>query len=159
MASWQNLVIPASLRHKVLQIAQAVYEHAECVDIPSSFDPWWYNPSLSYQVQGDSPQPSIVILNLREGLAEDPIMNTHFMINMNTFNIHDKFQNERFPVPQEVAEHLQELRQYVVDHVRRKKEEGDARRAREALEKKKEEERRVKQVEVRVFLISSTYRT
>jgi len=37
------------------------------------------------------PEPSIVILNLQEGQPDNPVMDTHFMINLNTQQIHDKF--------------------------------------------------------------------
>jgi hypothetical protein len=39
------------------------------------------------------PELSITILNLQEGQPDNPAMDTHFMINLNTQQIHDKFQD------------------------------------------------------------------
>ena len=39
------------------------------------------------------PQLSIIILNLQEGQPDNPAMDTHFMINLNMQQIHDKFQD------------------------------------------------------------------
>ncbi|KAG1725822.1 hypothetical protein EDD22DRAFT_853635 [Suillus occidentalis] len=52
----------------------------------------------------------IYILNLREGESDYPNMDTHFMINLNTMRVHDKFQDHRFPVPQEILSVLGQLK-------------------------------------------------
>jgi hypothetical protein len=39
------------------------------------------------------PKLSITILNLQEGQPDNPAMDTHCMINLNTQQIHDKFQD------------------------------------------------------------------
>jgi hypothetical protein len=38
-------------------------------------------------------EQSIIIWNPQEGQPDNPAMDTHFMINLNTQQIHDKFQD------------------------------------------------------------------
>ncbi|KAG2118640.1 hypothetical protein DEU56DRAFT_138468 [Suillus clintonianus] len=76
-------------------------------------------------------------------------MNTHFMINLNTMRFHDKFQDHRFSVPQEILSVLGELREYVRRVVRSRWEAGEARK-REAA-RRHEQEREEQQNRVQAF--------
>lgn len=60
-------------------------------------------------------------MNLREGQPDNPAKDTHFMINLNTFWIHDKFKDERFHAPPEISEDLSYLKNYVHQHVRKQR--------------------------------------
>ena len=84
MPRWQNISIDVGLRPVVLRVMKAVYRNFDPIHEPAAIDPWWHSPSLSYQVEQGASEPSIVILNLREGQPDNPAMDTHFMINMNT---------------------------------------------------------------------------
>ncbi|KAG1881006.1 hypothetical protein F4604DRAFT_1578369, partial [Suillus subluteus] len=97
----------------VVQVMQCIYSTVNPERPPPfTVDNWWHSLSLSYQVDESGREPSIVILNLREGEPDQPTMNTHFMINLNTMRVHDKFQDHRFPAPQEILSVLGELREY-----------------------------------------------
>ncbi|KAG2144408.1 uncharacterized protein EDB93DRAFT_1087715, partial [Suillus bovinus] len=110
---------------------------------PFTVDCWWHSLSLSYQVEESGREPSIVILNLREGQPDQPEMDTHFTINFNTMRFHDKFQDHRFPVPQEILSVLGQLREYVRNIVRSRWEAKEAQKRETArrLEKEREEQR------------------
>jgi hypothetical protein len=97
---------------------KAVYRNSDPAHMVSGIDHWWHSPSLSYQVEKGAAEPSIVILNFREGQPDHPAMDTHFMINMNTQRIHDKFKDQRFPAPPEILEDLETLRNCVCQEVR-----------------------------------------
>jgi hypothetical protein len=100
---------------------KAVYRDFDPVHEPSSIDHWWHSPSLSYQVEQGASEPSVVILNLREGQPDNPAMDTHFMINLNTQRIHDKFKDVRFAAPADTLGDLETLRNHVRQEVRSKK--------------------------------------
>ncbi|KII88165.1 hypothetical protein PLICRDRAFT_41303 [Plicaturopsis crispa FD-325 SS-3] len=123
MTGWKNIAIDEQPSHplcpKVLQVMQAVYRQADSLNVPAAIDHWWFSPSISYQVDPASLEPSIVIINLREGQPDQPAMDNHFMINLNTKRVHDKFKDERFSAPPEILGVLEEIRTYVVDSVRR----------------------------------------
>src|SRR5262249_39743659 len=61
----------------VLRIMQCVYRQFHPSRVPVEIDHWWFSASLSYQVDGETQQPKI-ILNLREGESDYPAMDTHF---------------------------------------------------------------------------------
>ncbi|KAG0701787.1 hypothetical protein DFH29DRAFT_925377 [Suillus ampliporus] len=119
MPEWESIIFddPTSehaMLPRVVQVMKCIYSTVDpALSPPSTVDTWWHSLSLSYQVGSSGREPSIVILNLREGEADDPIMSTHFMINLNTMRVHDKFMNHRFPVPQEILSVLEGLREYV----------------------------------------------
>jgi hypothetical protein len=56
------------------------------------------------------PELSIIILNLQEGQPDNPAMDTHFMINLNTQQIHDKFQDMQSAAPTNCLGDLQTIR-------------------------------------------------
>jgi hypothetical protein len=120
MPCWQNISIGVGLRPIVLRVMKAVYRNFDPIHEPAVIDHWWHSPSLSYQVEQGASEPSIVILNLREGQPDNPAMDTHFMINMITQQIHNKFKDERFPTPNEILGDLEILRNHVRQHVRSK---------------------------------------
>lgn len=132
MPRWQNISLDPGedvhhLRPRVLRITQSVYRQLDPGRIPHGLDHWWNTPSISYQVEGDASKPSIVILNLREGQPDCPAIDTHFMINLNTFRIHDKFQDQRYPVPPDAVEDLtfvKDLVYRVVKSAKERREEG-----------------------------------
>jgi hypothetical protein len=49
--------------------------------------------ALEEMQQGLTSQTEHHHLNLQEGQPDNPAMDTHFMINLNTQQIHDKFQD------------------------------------------------------------------
>ncbi|KAG2363447.1 hypothetical protein BDR07DRAFT_1483695 [Suillus spraguei] len=101
----------------VVQVMQCIYRAVDPQSpIPSTVDKW-RSLSLSYKVQLEDPgyAPSIVILNLQEG-----VMNTRFMIDLNSMHIHDKLRDHHLSVPQEIIPTLKELRDYVGRIVRAK---------------------------------------
>lgn len=122
MSPWNNVVFDEEdpMAQTVLRVMQVVYRHFDPFHQPAEIDPWLFSPSLSYQVDEGSSEPSIIILNLREGLPDYLAMNTHFMINLNTSRIHDKFKDIRFPCPVEITSELEELRHIVRSEVARK---------------------------------------
>ncbi|KAG1728631.1 uncharacterized protein EDB91DRAFT_1161393 [Suillus paluster] len=65
-------------------------------------DSWERSPTLSYKVHESG-----------QGEEDRSHMNTHFVIDLNTMFICDKFKNNRFPAPQEILASLGELRDYV----------------------------------------------
>jgi hypothetical protein len=73
---------------------------------------------------------SIVILNLREGQPDNPAVDAHFMININTKRIHDKFTDQHFPAHTEILGDLEALKNCVCQVVISKKA-AQERRARE----------------------------
>jgi len=149
---WQNIQfgeLPGSLRPEVVKIMQSVYLHANPTAPPPSADRWWNDPSIGYQVDGESPEPSIVILNLREGLSDHPSMNTHFMVNLSMLRVHDKFKNVKFPVPEEAVKSARVVFQYVRRLLRDKKLAADMRKAQEVERKNKEREKYENMVKVR----------
>lgn len=129
---------------QVVQVMQCIYTtvHPEHPP-PFTVDCWWHSLSLSYQVEESGREPSVVILNLREGESDYPNMDTHFMINLNTMRVHDKFQDHRFPVPQEILSVLGQLREYVRSIVRGRWEKEEVRKRETArhLEQAREEQR------------------
>ena len=62
------------------------------------------------------------------------------MINLNTMNVHDKFKNIHFAVPEEVGSAARQLREYVRNLVRERKEREEARRREEELRRQKARE-------------------
>ncbi|KAF9463612.1 hypothetical protein BDZ94DRAFT_1321749 [Collybia nuda] len=126
---------------------KTVYRHFHLSKIPLTIDHWWHSPSLSYQVEQSNPlEPSVIILNLREGLPDHPSMNTHFMINLNTCRIHDKFKDERYPAPPEILETLGQIKQYVRDSLKagRKRQDENLRLQRQ-MEQKRVDERKARE--------------
>jgi hypothetical protein len=103
----------------------------------------WHSSSLSYQVDQSGYKPSTVILNLREGSQG----NTHFIINLNNMDVHDELQQIHFSVPEEIGSTARQLREYVVDHVRERKEAEEARRQKDQLCLQKAREERQKRVQ------------
>ncbi|KAG1896755.1 uncharacterized protein F5891DRAFT_575353 [Suillus fuscotomentosus] len=149
MAGWNSIIFddPTSghpMLPQVVQVMRCIYT-AVNPERPPPFtvDIWWHSLSLSYQVQESGREPSIVILNLREGEPHQPAMDPHFMINLNTMRVHDKFQDHRFPVPQEILPVLGELKEYVRSIVRGRWEAKEAQNRETArrLEKEREEQR------------------
>ncbi|KAG1769926.1 hypothetical protein EV702DRAFT_1011778 [Suillus placidus] len=133
-----------SMLPRVVQVMQCIYTTVNPEGPPPfTVDSWWHSLSLSYQVEESGREPSIVILNLREGESDEPIMNTHFMINLNTMRVHDKFQDYRFSVPQEILSVLTQLREYVKSVVQGRWEAKEAQNRETArrLEKEREEQR------------------
>jgi hypothetical protein len=123
MGNWKNISLEEeedfhNLRPIVLRVMKAVYRTFDPLHEPSGIDHWWYSPSLSYQVEQGASDPSIVILNLGEGQPNQPAMDTHFMINLNTLRIHDKFKDERFPAPTDSLGDLEMLKNHVRQQVR-----------------------------------------
>jgi hypothetical protein len=53
-----------------------------------------------------------------QGLPDNPAMDTHFMINLNMQQIHDKFQDMRSAVPTNCLGDLQTIRNCVCQEVR-----------------------------------------
>ena len=153
MAGWQNINDFQSVRPVVHRVMQAVYRSFDPDNNgPATMDHWWHSPSLSYQVDQGATEPSIVILNLREGEPDYPAMNTHFMINLNTQRIHDKFRDVRFPAPAEILEDLETLRNHVRKEIRA---DIDAEERRVRGVQLREEKRRKALLQVR-FLSSDT---
>lgn len=79
-------------------------------------------------------------------MPDHPSMNTHFMVNLSTRRIHDKFKDERYPAPPEISGVLDEIAQFVQNEVRaRKKTQEDIveRRKLEEIQREKEREHRV----------------
>jgi hypothetical protein len=116
MSLWKSDVFDGGyhpMQSVVLRVMRVVYQHFDPLHKPARIDHWWYSPSLSHQVDAVSLEPSIIILNLREGQPDYPAMDTHFMINLNTSRIHDKFKDIRYPCPLELGSDLEKLRQYV----------------------------------------------
>ena len=135
MAGWQNIDVQEDARFRhlcpiVLRVMKAVYHAFDPLHEPTGIDTWWHSPSLSYQVEKGGSEPSIVILNLREGQPDNPAVDTHFMININTKRIHDKFTDEHFPAPTEILGDLEALKNCVCQVVISKKA-AQERRARE----------------------------
>ncbi|KAG1728644.1 uncharacterized protein EDB91DRAFT_1161471 [Suillus paluster] len=149
MSGWKSIIFddPSSdhpMLPLVVRVMKCIYSTVDPTrPPPSTVDNWRRSPSLSYKVHESGREPSIVILNLREGEEDHPRMNTHFMINLNTMFICDKFKNNRFPAPQEILASLGELRDYVWSIVRGRWEAAEAIRREEVrrLEKKREEQR------------------
>lgn len=122
----------------VVQVMQCIYRTADPQNpIPSTVDEW-HSLSLSYKVQDSGYVPSIVILNLREG-----VRNTRFMINLYTMHVHDKLHDHHLSVPQEIIPVIKELRDYVGRTVRAKWEaqETQKREAAHRLEMAREQQR------------------
>jgi hypothetical protein len=120
--SWKNINFEEDplhpLRPKMLQIMKTVYQHLDSRSGSTIGGILGRSRRLSYQIDSSNPiEPSIVILKFREGQSDSPAMDTHFMINLNTNRIHDKFKNERFPAPLEILG-LGELRRFVRDTVK-----------------------------------------
>jgi hypothetical protein len=119
MSPWKSIVFkggPHTLAPTVLGVMIAVYQQFDPSRTPYFIDNWWYSPSLSHQVvqlDDGCSEPSIIILNLREGLPSSPSMQTHFMINLNTSIIHDKFKDVRYPCPDDITADLEVLREYI----------------------------------------------
>jgi len=149
MVGWEDIIFDDpmsghSMLPQVVRVMQCIYTTVNPERPPPfTVDSWWHSLSLSYQVEESGREPSIVILNLREGEPDQPAMNTHFMINLNTMRVHDKFQDYRFPVPQEIVSVLGELREYVRGIIRSRWEAKEARNREAArrLEKEREERR------------------
>ena len=129
----------------VVQVMECIYRTADSTHAPS-FRPrmdQWYSPSLGYKVDHSGYQPEIVILNLREGIQR----RNHFMINLITMDVHDKFKKNHFAVPEEVGSAARQLREYVRNLVRERKEREEARRREEELQLQKAREERRKGVQ------------
>jgi hypothetical protein len=153
MGDWRNISFnfgegPQNLQPTVLRIMKAVYRNFDPTHEPADIDHWWHSPSLSYQSDCGALEPRIIILNLREGQPDNPAMDTHFMINMNTQRIHDKFKDVRFPVPTNILGDLETLRNHVRQMVRSKKAAEDRR----AMERRLQEEKKHKAL-IQVSLI------
>ncbi|KAG2140070.1 hypothetical protein DEU56DRAFT_798404 [Suillus clintonianus] len=141
---WESIIFddPRS-RHPMLPLVVKVM-HCIYVTVDPTRPPpptvmkWWHSQSLSYQVHDHEYEPSIVILNLREG-KRDSTMKTHFTINFNTMTVNDVSLNRRFPVPNEIHSVVRDLDEYVRKTVREKKE-AEAEEARRC-EKEREEHR------------------
>ncbi|KIM86336.1 hypothetical protein PILCRDRAFT_322621 [Piloderma croceum F 1598] len=124
MAGWKNISLDdpqddfLRLRPIVLRVMKTVYRNFDPAHEPVGIDHWWHSPSLSYQVEPGASEPSIVILNLREGQPDNPVMETHFMINLNTQRIHDKLQDVRFAAPADCLGDLETIRNSVRQEVR-----------------------------------------
>jgi hypothetical protein len=158
MARWENIDVleDPRLRLKVLQVANTVYGSRHLAP-PLELDSWWHYPSLAYQVQdGDATEPDIVILNLCEGQQDFPDMDTHFMCNLNSLRIHDKFKDERFPAPDDTVEILHELREHAVTHARVAKQQRDAAREWQLQREKREQQVRKTQIKVLSLALSMT---
>ena len=123
MPPWKIVVFDGEDEHPmasvVLKVMQAVYRHFDPLRQPMKIDHWWFSPSLSHQVDEGSSEPKIILLTLREGQPDSPAMDTHFMINLNTSRIHDKFKDVRFPCPVDITPELEEIRRYVRGKVAR----------------------------------------
>jgi hypothetical protein len=123
MAGWENISLDdpqddyLRLRPIVLRIMKTIYRNFDPAHEPVDIDHWWHSPSLSYQVEPGASEPSIVILNLREGQPDNPVMDTHFTINLNTQRIHDKFQDMRSAAPADCLGDLQTIRNCVCQEV------------------------------------------
>jgi len=156
MAGWQNINDFHSVRPVVCRVMQAVYRSFDSNNGPVTMDHWWNSPSLSYQVDQGATEPSIVILNLREGEPDYPAMNTHFMINLNTQRIHDKFRDVRFPAPAEILEDLETLRNRVRQEIRADID-AEERRVREVQLRK--EKRRNALLQVGVFFFRLIFKS
>ncbi|KAH7920976.1 hypothetical protein BV22DRAFT_1097271 [Leucogyrophana mollusca] len=142
MTSWTSISFDGSepeqpLQPQILQVMQSVYRNAS-LPPPFAIDHWWHSPTLSYQVDDSGQEPSIVIINLREGRPDQPGMDTRFMINLNTMRVHDKFQDRRFPAPSDIIQTLHELREYVRSSLRRQHETLDRERQEARLRKQRQ---------------------
>ncbi|KAG1824908.1 uncharacterized protein BJ212DRAFT_553683 [Suillus subaureus] len=90
MADWHRIIFGNpmsghSMLPLVIQVMQWIYSTVDPERPPPfTVDNWWHLLSLSYQVEESGREPSIIILNLREGEPDQPVMNTHFMINLIT---------------------------------------------------------------------------
>ncbi|KAG0705689.1 hypothetical protein DFH29DRAFT_847094 [Suillus ampliporus] len=144
---WQSIIFddPTS-RHpmlsRVVQVMQCIYYAVDPAHPPPpTVMKWWHSQSLSYQVGESGYEPSIVILNLREG-RQDSTMKTHFTINLNTMTVIDKFQNRRFPAPKAIRSVLGDLEEHARRTVREKKE-AEVEEARRLEEEREERRNRV----------------
>ncbi|KAG1782310.1 hypothetical protein EV702DRAFT_996917 [Suillus placidus] len=143
MTDWNNIIFnDPSARHPMLplvvQVMQCIYRTVDPQSpIPSTVGRW-HSLSLSYKVEYSGRAPSIVILNLRQG-----IMSTRFMINLNTMHVHDKLHDCRLSVPQEIIPVLKELRDYVRMIIRERWEAQETRKraAVHRLERAREQQR------------------
>ncbi|OJA16038.1 hypothetical protein AZE42_04290 [Rhizopogon vesiculosus] len=140
MTGWQSIIFDDDstsvhpMHSLAIQVMQCIYRTVDPTHPPpSNADGWWNSPSLYYQVDQSGYDTSIVILNLREGMQYPPQMHTHFMINLNTMCVHDKFQDIRFPVPGEICSVAAQLKEYVTALVRERKEAEEALQREEAL--------------------------
>ncbi|OAX34199.1 hypothetical protein K503DRAFT_774817 [Rhizopogon vinicolor AM-OR11-026] len=140
MSGWRNITFTSghAMYPLVDQVMQCIYR---------TVNPRCHLPSLSYRENESGYEPSIVILNLREGSQ----MKTHFMINLNSMNIHDKFEDTRFSIPEEIQSAATQLREYARKVVREGKEAEEARRREEALRLQKAREEHRKRVQASII--------
>lgn len=141
------------LKPKIVEVVKTVYLHFDPVNLRSTMDiidPWWRSPLLSaYQVDTGHPAALMITLNIKEGEQDDAYMSTHFVINLNTLRIHDKFTGEQHPVPLEILGVLEEIVQFMKQEVRARKEARDDMMEKEQLRAIQEEHERLRRVQVR----------
>ncbi|GBE83544.1 hypothetical protein SCP_0505980 [Sparassis crispa] len=133
MSGWKNIIVE-------------VYKAYDPQHVPFSFDQWWHSQSIGYQLDPSGSEPSVIILNLREGLADYPGMDTRFTVNLNTRRVIDKVTKSRVPVPQEVLPSLDEIEKYVRKTITNQKEAAERAVLARLERKRKAEEERAAQV-------------
>ncbi|KAG1750180.1 hypothetical protein EDB19DRAFT_95943 [Suillus lakei] len=120
---WQSIIFddPRSkhpMLPRVVKVMHCIYRTANPKrPPPPAVMKWRYSQSLSYQINKDGYEPSIVILNLREG-QRDSTTKTLFTINLNAMTVNDRCRNRHFPVPNEIGPALRDLDEYVRKTVR-----------------------------------------
>lgn len=103
------------LRQMIRRVMKIVYEHFDPTNMPTDdIDGWWHSPTLLYQIDSsDTTAPSAIVLNLREGQPDPPVMDIHFAINLNTNRIDDKFSGDQFTVPEDASGTLGDIKEYI----------------------------------------------